>query len=154
MNESRNASDDVLPRAIAERLAQEGSIAMLTPGVDAAVLAAARAQFGRRRRRLAWAMPAAIAATVIVAVTAAVLLSQRPAAVTDGSPSGGASASRAPAAAAPATALPDDVDGSGRVDILDAFALARADDDTPEGRARVAALAARVVSLGATELPL
>jgi hypothetical protein len=44
----------------------------------------------------------------------------------------------------------DDVDGSGRVDILDAFALARlqAAGDAGIGDDRIEALAARVVSLG------
>lgn len=144
MNDSRDETDDLLPRAIAARLAEERSIAILTPAADAAVLAQARAQFSGRRRRQSWAAPAAIAATIVIALTATVMLSQRRAAIIDGPATGGASASRdAPAA----SALADDVDGSGRVDILDAFALARADNDTPEGQARVAALASRIVSL-------
>jgi hypothetical protein len=44
---------------------------------------------------------------------------------------------------------PDDVDGSGRVDILDAFALAR----MPDGDEASAALAARVVALRPRRAP-
>jgi hypothetical protein len=49
---------------------------------------------------------------------------------------------------------PDDVDGSGRVDILDAFALARlraAQGDSAASQERIDMLAERVVALAALE---
>jgi hypothetical protein len=169
MNDPREATDD-LPRALTDRLAGEQSVAMLTPRVDAAVLAAARAQFAGRRRRRNWARPAAIAATLVVTLTAAVLLGPRPGMVGEGSVAersvtdgafaddvngAAAAATRGAAEAlAPGSTVGDDIDGSGQVDILDAFALARADGGTPDGAARVAALAARIVSLDATERAL
>jgi hypothetical protein len=109
-----------LPRAIAERLAaQERSLGLLTPRADEAVRRRAAAHFakrgaGRRRARARWfAVSAAAAAAGVVFA----ILASRP--------------------------IADDVDRSGRVDILDAFALARAH----AAQSQFDSLAERVVSL-------
>jgi hypothetical protein len=115
-----------LPDALVARLERaDRSQAIVDPRTDRAVIDDARRYFLTARPRRArkpvirWALPLAAAATVL----AAVLLvrpfgSQR---------------------------LADDVDGSGRVDVLDAFALAR----SQASQESVDALAARIVSLGA-----
>ena len=137
MNQTEDEFTD-LPRALAERLAaQERSLTLLTPQVDEAVRRAAAAHFAtrdagaRRARTRRWAIPAAAAAA---AVLLAVLVTR---------PQDNVGTDTRLAA--------DDVDGSGRVDILDAFALARARAADP-GRVtpgEVDALAARIVSLRA-----
>ena len=91
-------------------------------GVDRAVLAEARAGFARRRRFWLAARAGAAAAAVAAAVAVVVYVyvergrgTPRPVAATH-------------------SVTPGDVDGSGRVDILDAFVLARKVD----GKAPVA----------------
>jgi hypothetical protein len=125
VNEQERQFDE-LPREIVARLrAADRAQPIVDPRTDRAVLDAARSFFSgrpearaaQRARRL---LPAAVAAAA--AVVLAVLVVQ------------------------PLDRLaphPDDVDGSGQVDILDAFALARA----PGGEERSRALAARVVTL-------
>lgn len=115
-----------LPDSIAAHLERlDRASAIVDPRTDRAVVDEARRYFlAARPRRAArmpaprWALPLAAAAALLVAV----LVVQ---------PFGSLRA-------------PDDVDGSGRVDILDAFALARAQAD----QKRIDALAARIVSLG------
>ena len=121
---------DHLPRAIANRLAaEERSLTLLTPRVDEAVRRQATAHFasrGARRRRVSprwWAASAAAAAAAV----AFIVLAHRP----------------LHEIGADAHLAADDVDGSGRVDILDAFALARAG----AAQSQVDSLAERVVSL-------
>lgn len=89
------------------------------PGVEGAILARVRARFGRRRRinrTLAFIGAVSAAAAVVMF---AVLLNRNPQIMQiaqmkkDG---------RVPSSA---TATREDIDGNGRVDILDAFALAR-----------------------------
>jgi len=102
---------DQLPPALIEHLRRrEHAVSVMTPAVDRAVLAAAREQFSTGsvqppvRRR--WVYPAAAAAAAaIVALFVAQPFEH-----------GNVDAVR----------LADDVDGSGRVDVLDVFALARA----------------------------
>ena len=125
-------NDETLPPAIAARLrALDRAQPIVDPRTDRAVLDAARAHFGARpmrsvRRR--WAVPFAAAATLLLA---AILL--RPLMLDT---------------AAPAR---DDVDGSGRVDILDVLALARmrAADGSAAGfsDASIDELAYRIVAL-------
>ena len=87
------------PKELADELAALFSGSVPVPAeVDRAVLAMARRRPSRSRRRLRWAAAVAVAAAVILAV----LL------VPPGAPS-----------------VREDIDGNGRVDILDAFALAR-----------------------------
>jgi hypothetical protein len=139
MNEAEQEND--LPRRIAERLAaREGTVAVVTPHVDAAIARSAAEHFAgrpgrgrfaappRRLRHLPrrWAVTAAAAAVLVA------LLVVRPV----------GELGRAPLVA-------DDFDGSGRVDILDAFALARsrAADPARISQADIDALATRIVSL-------
>jgi hypothetical protein len=114
-----------LPDALVARLERADRFeAIVDPRTDRAVIDGARRYFlaarPRRARRpvMRWALPLAAAAALLGAV-----LVLRP---------------FGPQRSA------DDVDGSGRVDILDAFALARSQAD----QQKVDALAARIVSLG------
>jgi hypothetical protein len=124
-----------LPPAIVSRLrGLDRSQPIVDPRTDRAVLESAREYFGARpvsapTRRARWALPLGAAAAMLLA---AVLV--RPL-VFDGSP--------------PAR---DDVDGSGRVDILDVLALARmraAGDAAGVTEARIEELAYRIVAIDA-----
>jgi hypothetical protein len=111
---------DQLPDELVERLrARERRVASLTPAVDRAIDAAVREHFAPRRQRPAarrrWQVPAAAAAAV--ALLALFVLRPFPTEPTDAPP--------------PGVRLADDVDGSGRIDILDAFVLARARAEDP-----------------------
>lgn len=98
--------------------------------VDAAILARARERSAvvrrsrRRRRALWWAVPAAAAVTLALALPAT--WSAEP--------------------AAPVAAGPDDINRDGKVDILDAYALARTARDARSAEVERVALAA--VALG------
>lgn len=114
---------DRLPEGVVARLRElDRSRPIVDARTDRAILDRARAVFASRpERRLRtvrrWTVPAAAAAAIVLAV----MLVQ------------------------PLRELgrdPNDVDGSGRVDVLDAFALARAGDDQ-----RSADLAAQIVAL-------
>ena len=126
--------DSGLPAALIEDLGRlDKSLAVMTPAVDRRLAEAARAQFGARpeRRRMAprrWAFAGSLAASLTLA--AAWWLAE-----------GGVDP----------TLLADDIDGSGVVDIRDAFALARmaGEDRTPAAQERIDALAMRVVALNA-----
>ena len=133
---------DQLPEALVARLkARDRTVAVLTPEIDRAVDDAARTQFAPRRRRIAaaargWRYGAVAAAAVALL---AVFIAQ-PLVRDEVGPQ----------------ALADDVDGSGRVDVLDVFALARtraADPDAVSQR-RIDAVAARIVALGNGEAVL
>jgi len=125
---------ETLPPALVSRLkAHDRAQPIVDPRTDRAVLDAARAYFAQRpammaRHRRRFAMPLGAAAAVLLAVFV-VTRSLGPESV----------------------ALADDVDGSGRVDILDAFALARAarDDASGVAAARIEELGYRVVALDA-----
>jgi len=114
-----------LPDALVARLKRaDRSQPIVDPRTDHAIIADARRHFLAARRPrprkpvIRWALPLAAAAALLVAV-----LVLRPFGLQRSA---------------------DDVDGSGRVDILDAFALARSQAD----QQKVDALAARIVSLG------
>ena len=123
---------ETLPPAIAKRLRElDRSQPIVDPRTDRAVLDAARAHFQgrpmRAARRRRWAVPLGAAAAVLLA---AVLM--RPFVLDTAAP------------------LRDDVDGSGRVDVLDVLALARARavrGDAAVTEARIEELAYRIVAL-------
>jgi hypothetical protein len=123
MHDREPQFEDLPESLVASLKRAERAQAIVDPGRDRAILDAARRYFvsarpGRLRTpALRWALPLAAAAALLVA-----LLFVQP--------------------FGPKTSA-DDVDGSGHVDILDAFALARSQAD----RDRVDALAARIVSL-------
>lgn len=101
-----------LPRSLANDLARlYGETPAVPPSIDAAVALAARRRLlgiRARRRALRWAGGAAAAAA---ALAVAVVLSRPHAA--------------APSASREHSAAQADIDGNGRIDILDAFAMAR-----------------------------
>jgi hypothetical protein len=129
---------DTLPPAIAKRLcAVDRAQPIVDPRTDRAVIETASRYFAARpamarARRSRWALPLGAAAAVLLA---AVLM--RPL-VFD-------------------TPSADDVDGSGRVDVLDVLALARmraaGGDASGITDARVDELAYRVVALDARSAP-
>jgi hypothetical protein len=127
-----------IPTALRERLEQrDRELAIVSRDIDRAILARAEAQLaggaGQRRarptlhRRARWAIPFATAATILVAVLVLWPLREF----------------------VPERAPADDIDGSGRVDILDAFALARrqAEPGATIDQAEIDALATRIVRL-------
>lgn len=152
------ADDAALPAALVEALRDLHPPGPPVPAtVDEAVLAEARAGYARRRRFWVYARAAgAVAATAAAAVVVLSLYLDRertapaPVAATGG---------------AQTQAAAGDVDGSGRVDVLDAYLLARrigaAPDPTPSrsedvngdgvlDRRDVDAVAAMAVSVGAS----
>jgi hypothetical protein len=130
---------DQLPDAIVKRLrVHDRGVSVATPRIDAAIHRAAEAQFTRRFPRPAvrrWYYPAAAAAAAAVIA----VIVTRPFDADRGFDQ----------AAAQSQIVAEDVDASGRVDILDAFALARAREDDPSAasQARIDSLASRIVSL-------
>ena len=128
--------DDIpeLPDALIDALRRREHAEPLVPRVvDAALLREARSHFARRERaylpplRYYWASAAAVAAVAIVIFATTTLRHDAP----------------------PAARLADDVDGSGQIDVLDAFTLARRNTEhpDPEAQARIEALLARIVAL-------
>lgn len=111
---SPESSEPTLPQALTDDLAAlYWPDLPVPPELDEAVLTAARARFARYRRRrliLRWA-PLAAAAAALILLAIPVLRFTRP-------------QGREAAPAVLAT-TPEDIDRNGRVDILDAFALAR-----------------------------
>lgn len=102
--------------AIARLFASEAAVA---PEADAAILAEARRHFARMhrpRRIVRWIAAGAAAAAAVLAVHLATFTREQ---------SRESAAPAAPRAKASRTVAREDIDGDGRVDILDAFALAR-----------------------------
>jgi len=126
----REPQFDDLPENVVARLrAADRAQPIVDPRTDRAVLDSAQRYFGARPPSYAWArvkrlVPAAAAAAALLA-----LLILQP--------------------VERYVRHPDDVDRSGTVDILDAFALAR----TPDGAERADALATRVVALRRSRAP-
>lgn len=123
-----------LPDALIEALRRREPAAILVPReIDGAILRPARQQFATREVaylppiRNYWMTAAAAAAILIAVFTMTTLRYEAP----------------------PAAVIADDVDGSGQIDVLDAFALARRSAQHPEPAAqtRIEALLARIVSL-------
>ncbi len=121
-----------LPGDIVERLERlDKSVSVLTPAVDRRVREAAAAHFAQRPDRVRpisrrWAVVGTLAASL---VAAAFLFRIEPGMET--------------------TMLANDIDGSGVVDILDAFALARM-DEAPGAQAEIDALIGEIVALNGT----
>ncbi len=116
----RNAEAEA-PQGLRDALARLfASEAAVPPEADAAILAEARRHFARMhrpRRVVRWiAAGAAAAAAAVFAVHLATFTRER---------SRKPAAPAAPRAKASRTVAREDIDGDGRVDILDAFALAR-----------------------------
>lgn len=166
-NRSGDEEDLQLPDDLIQGLKRfDTAVAVISPDADRRVAEAAAAHFGERPRRARgtgrrWAMAGSLAASFLVGVV--FWRMQTPveeARLAPVAPAGGV-AVMAPVA--------DDIDGSGGVDILDAFALARMarragtppasdapgdvrarvarTDHTPAVQARIDALAMRVVAL-------
>ncbi len=121
-----------LPRDVVERLGRlDKSVAVLTPTVDRHVSDAAAAHFAQRPERAQptsrrWAVVGTLAASL---VAAAFLVRIQP--------------------GMEANMLANDIDGSGVVDILDAFALARM-DEAPGAQTEIDALIGEIVALNGT----
>ena len=129
-----------LPEELIRELAHlDRSVAVMSPEADRRIAEAASEHFGTRPRRarpagFRWAMAGSLAASLLVGV----LLWRT---YTPMEPAG--------LRVATVARIPDDIDGSGAVDILDAFALARMAraDQAPAAQAKVDALAMSVVAL-------
>ena len=124
-----------LPDELIQGLARlDKAVAVMSPDAARRIAEAARAHFGERPRRARaagrrWAMAGSLAASLLVGV-----LFWR---------------AQAPVEDLRVASVANDIDGSGVVDILDAFALARmqAADRTPAAQAEVDALSMRIVAL-------
>jgi hypothetical protein len=125
-----------LSDALIEALRRDEPAAILVPReIDGAILRRARRQFATREAaylppiRNYWMTAAAAAAIVAIALFATTTLRHE--------------------TAPPAARVADDVDGSGQVDVLDAFALARRNTPHPDPatQTRIEALLARIVAL-------
>ena len=127
-----------LPDELIQGLARlDKAVAVMSPDADRRIAEAARAHFGERPRRARsagrrWAMAGSLAASLLVGV----LFWRAQTPVED-------------LRVASVANVANDIDGSGVVDILDAFALARmqAADRTPAAQAEVDALSMRIVAL-------
>ncbi len=141
----RPAEEEIdLPEELIQGLSRiDKAVAVMPPEADRRIVEAAREHFRDRPRRrrpagLRWAMAGSLAASLLVGV----LLWRTQA------PMGPADLQVATVAG-----MPDDIDGSGTVDILDAFALARTarGEQAPAARTRIDALAMSVVALDRPE---
>lgn len=136
-----SVEEDVdLPEELARELARlDRSVAVMSPEADRRIAEAASHHFGTRPRRgrpagFRWAMAGSLAASLLVGV----LLWRT---YTPVGPAG--------LRVATIASVPDDIDRSGAVDILDAFALARRaqGDQAPAAQAKIDALAMSIVAL-------
>lgn len=133
MTEKNRQYDDDPGLAVSPRFANDlgevfGPRQTVPAHVDRAVAEAARRHFAHRRRRLwltRWAVPATAAAAVMV-VASLLLVGRGPSPRVDGTRYSQASKDSFPVSEAlEASAAPADIDRNGRVNILDAFKLAR-----------------------------
>ena len=130
-----------LPDELIQGLARlDKAVAVMSPDADRRIAEAARVHFGERPRRARsagrrWAMAGSLAASLLVGV----LFWRAQTPVED----------LRVASVANVANVANDIDGSGVVDILDAFALARmqAADRTPAAQAEIDALSMRIVAL-------
>lgn len=132
--------DPDLPDELIRGLAGlDKTVAVLSPETDRRISEAARVQFGQRPRRVRtakrrWALAGSLAASLLVGVLfwRTYIPVKSPEIMV-----------------ATVARIPNDIDGSGAVDILDAFALARMErgDRGVAAQAKIHALAASVVAL-------
>ncbi|MCY4487177.1 MAG: hypothetical protein OXF11_08695 [Deltaproteobacteria bacterium] len=129
-----------LPEDLIQGLARlDRTVAVMSPEADRHIAEAAKDHFADRPRRarpagFRWAMAGSLAASLLVGVL--LWRTYTPVGPAD-------------LRVATVASIPDDIDGSGAVDILDAFALARMarGDQAPAARAKVDALAMSIVAL-------
>ena len=124
-NQPGDLRDDALPDALADDLRALYARDVRVPtSLDAAILQDARAGFARRRRfRLA--LRGAALATGAAAAAAVLVLALRPLTPDSADPQGPMARHAEPTATSPVVARAEDVDRSGKVDILDAFVVAK-----------------------------
>lgn len=117
-------SDDDLPPDLLSDLRGTQRTPTVPEAVDRRVLADARAYLGRQRRIRLWGRTlGGVAAAILVA--AGIRLATGPWSGPAPSPQMAMEQPAAPQASAAVRLLPQDIDRSGTVDILDAFAVAR-----------------------------
>lgn len=128
---NRETESSELPGDLVREMQRlDRSLAVLTPAVDRQVAAAAAAHFRHRRERARpamrrWAISGALAASLVIGVF---VIRPQPGVEREFSA--------------------HDLDGSGVVDILDAFALARMNQGSPaESQAEIDALIREIVAL-------
>ncbi len=132
---------DLSDELIQDLASLDKAVAVLSPETDRHVAEAAMAHFAERPSRRApaagrrWAMAGSLAASLLVGVL--FWRAQTPVEPPD-------------LMVATVARIPNDIDGSGAVDILDAFALARM-ERTAAAQARIDALAASIVALDGSE---
>ena len=115
-----NEEDPALPKRLTDDLARlHGTRLLVPPEVDGAILASARRQLGRQRRVRPYIYGLASAAAAAAVILALRINPDRPAA-----PAASSSALSPQSSVLPSPRR-EDLDRNGRIDILDAFALAR-----------------------------
>jgi dockerin type I repeat protein len=119
MSSEPNHPDDDLPQTLVTELRRLYEVPAVPSAVDTAILADARAGFARRRR-FALARRVAVVAIGTAATAALAVVALRPA-LTDVQPQSGTGVQHLSIVEASA----EDVDHSGKVDILDAFVVAK-----------------------------
>ena len=120
MSSETNHLNEDLPQRLVTELRTFYEVPAVPPALDAAILADARAGFARRRR-FALARRVGIAALGTAAAAALAVLALRPA-MTGVEPQPGTGVQHLSVVTAAAA---EDVDHSGKVDILDAFVVAK-----------------------------
>lgn len=130
MGPEKEQSEDLPPPLIEALKSADRPVSMITARVDREISEMARRHFSVRQQptrvpRPAWAAMVAMAATILIAVLVVEL--QPP------SPDQGV--------------LYTDIDRSGRIDIADVLALARAQEPGERSQAELDAFASRIVSL-------
>ncbi len=130
MNDPKRNDDDAqqsaLPQGLADDLRALHRTSVLVPReVDQAVMAQARQRLGRKRVRISWAVAGAVAALIVIAIGISFHTKTNQPMVTR---------NRELPERTPDFAR-EDIDRNGKIDILDAFALARNVESSAETNA-------------------